>query len=261
MSIDDKTVSNILQVAGSELADSYLDDEFEDDAVPKKSLQPIQPNTEKMEDRPNQGMSRSEILKRASQSVATQEKRDADKYFESISATALTSSHEDQQKKISGQSSVDDYDDGSQSSSDDDYDESSDVTQNLASRLLYYCSQEDLPSVKSLIREREGGENLVRHAKDKHAWTALHWAASRGNVELVNVLIGAVSTKTRKRKFINKADDIAGFTPLHLAAIGSHLRCVEILLEQGADKKTKNKIGRLSVLKFLLEFYFNVIIY
>lgn len=245
MSIDDKTVSNILREADNELADSYLEDEFEDDAAPKKSVQPVQPNTAKTEDRPNRGMSRSDILKRASQAVAIQEKRDADKYFETISASELdTSSHKDQKIMISDQSSEND-DDDDDDGDDDAYDGRSEASQNLASRLLYYCSQEDVPSLQSLLSEHKGGENLVRHAKDRHAWTSLHWAASKGNVELVNVLIGAISTKSRKRKFANKADDIAGFTPLHLAAIGLHLRCVEILLEQGADKKTRNKIGEI----------------
>jgi hypothetical protein len=65
------------------------------------------------------------------------------------------------------------------------------------------------------------------NAVDDHEWTALHWAAENGRVDVVKVLIQ------------NGADlnavDINKCTALHRAAEDGHVDVVKLLLQNGAD--------------------------
>jgi ankyrin repeat protein len=247
-------IETILQSADAELGDFYSDDdEFEKSG----QRQPTEPTEARSHNEGRQGIGR--VLKRATEIVANQEKREADKYFESISVTSPTfATSAGETEKNNDMHSTNEYDDdndvddGTDDDENDDYvrangplDETNEL-KNPVSRLIFYCSQEDISGIHFLLKQNKGGEKLVRHAKDRHGWTAFHWAASRGNADLVNVLADAISSAQKRAKLLNEQDDIGtGYTPLHLAAIGSHLKCIKVLLGMGADKKMKNKLGEI----------------
>ena len=63
---------------------------------------------------------------------------------------------------------------------------------------------------------------------DRHGWTALHWATSKGHSAVLEVLIDNDSD-------VNAADFINGWTPLHLSAINNQLGAAETLLDAGAS--------------------------
>lgn len=111
--------------------------------------------------------------------------------------------------------------------------------------------------------------NVCRHA---FGWTPLMVAAVNGNFELLKVLLDAGSdpniqdnyfsskishpglTKTeiqilREHEFsemLNPRKDFRGYTALHYAVLNGSEKCVQLLLERGADPLIKNFSGHLS---------------
>ena len=79
--------------------------------------------------------------------------------------------------------------------------------------------------VQTLSAILEGGCPV--NAVDSAGWTALHRAASRGNVDVVEVLV--------ERGASVDAQSSNGCTPLHLAAFNGHLGVVSELLRLGAQ--------------------------
>eukprot|EP00897_Mesotaenium_endlicherianum_P005478 jgi/Mesen1/4959/ME000248S04246 len=72
------------------------------------------------------------------------------------------------------------------------------------------------------------GRNPNHPLDTANGWTALHYAARRGNVAVINQLIeegAAVSEPSAKN----------GTTPLHLAAYGGHVDALRLLLQKGAN--------------------------
>ena len=71
---------------------------------------------------------------------------------------------------------------------------------------------------------------------DKEGWTALHWAISFSNKELINTLISSgISIHTK---------DNDGSTPLHLASRFGKNNEVKLLIENGAKINVPDKFGR-----------------
>ncbi|MBI4747715.1 MAG: ankyrin repeat domain-containing protein, partial [Acidobacteria bacterium] len=68
-------------------------------------------------------------------------------------------------------------------------------------------------------------------------WTALMWAASKGQRTIVAYLIS-------KGAQINARDRDGKKTPLHYAAEAGHLEIVKYLIEHGADPDAKDKDGK-----------------
>ena len=66
--------------------------------------------------------------------------------------------------------------------------------------------------------------------------TALHVSAKRGDVHLVSLLVHFRANVCRPGS--------GEMTPLHCAAFGKNLRCVEILLGARADPAVKDALGR-----------------
>lgn len=73
-------------------------------------------------------------------------------------------------------------------------------------------------------------------SSDKFGRTSLHLASSRGDTEIVELLLEAGAKVNDKNKF--------GWTPLHLASRQGHIEIVQMLLKAGADPGAKNKFGR-----------------
>lgn len=113
--------------------------------------------------------------------------------------------------------------------------------------------------------------NADINAKDTHGWTALHWAADSGKRDVAELLVahGADVNATTtngpspefvgdagvdaeghvviQRRLVNKADSnteaIAGWTPLHLAAIRGDKEMVSLLLANKANVNAKTANG------------------
>ena len=62
---------------------------------------------------------------------------------------------------------------------------------------------------------------------DKYVWTALHFAAKKGYINIVKLLVD-------KGAIIDAKDSQYSVTPLHVAAIVGHLEIVEYLMANGA---------------------------
>ena len=71
--------------------------------------------------------------------------------------------------------------------------------------------------------------------KKSSGWTALHYAATTTNSEIINQLLKHKANVSAKGKLNN--------TPLHIAAIHGNTDTVQMLLEAGADPKLKNSKG------------------
>nr|CAB3266486.1 ankyrin repeat domain-containing protein SOWAHB-like [Phallusia mammillata] len=70
-------------------------------------------------------------------------------------------------------------------------------------------------------------------------YTALHWAAKKGNIDMVNMLLD--------QKIDVNARSNGGYTPLHLAAIHGHEHIISHLLEYEADPTIRDYSGRQAI--------------
>ncbi len=81
----------------------------------------------------------------------------------------------------------------------------------------------DIEQVRTLLRQ---GEDV--NAPQGDGMSALHWAAERGDAEMVEVLVFAGAE-------LQSVTRIGEYTPLHLAARNGHLEATRALLAGGAD--------------------------
>eukprot|EP00942_MAST-04A_sp_MAST-4A-sp1_P004199 g4199.t1 len=71
---------------------------------------------------------------------------------------------------------------------------------------------------------------------DRHGWTALHWASSKGDIDIIEKLIFNEAD-------VNCADHLNGWTPLHLTAINHQPEAASYLIEQGGQIDSVDKYG------------------
>ena len=83
-------------------------------------------------------------------------------------------------------------------------------------------SSREVDGLRSLLR---GHPNLLDHRDFIHGYTALHWAAKRGNLNVVKLLAGSYSAHVN-------AKSNGGYTPLHLACQFGHRDVFDILVER-----------------------------
>lgn len=105
--------------------------------------------------------------------------------------------------------------------------------QEIDSRLRTACAQGDLVLVKRLLSQ---GADV--NSTDGDGWSALHYAAAAGCVEVVKTLIEAgTNLNTQSKK--------TGWTPLYFAAASeSSLDAAIALLNAGADVTLTDAAGR-----------------
>ncbi|OJJ72439.1 hypothetical protein ASPBRDRAFT_124284, partial [Aspergillus brasiliensis CBS 101740] len=73
----------------------------------------------------------------------------------------------------------------------------------------------------------------------------LHYPAANGNLEILTYLLTTLTTLPSQddiKKILNHRN-YSGNTPLHWAALNTHLECVKALVEAGADVDVKNDAG------------------
>ncbi|KAJ5573477.1 uncharacterized protein N7459_007904 [Penicillium hispanicum] len=112
---------------------------------------------------------------------------------------------------------------------------------NLASQ--HSCPESQIvASAIDMEDESEGGTGSC----------VLHFPAANGNIEILNFLLQKLSAADAalRTAFVNHRNH-SGNTPLHWAALNTHLECVKALVEAGADVAIKNDAGHDAV--FLAE--------
>ena len=102
---------------------------------------------------------------------------------------------------------------------------------------LHHCAagKQAEPLRKLMEVSETRGKQLPVDAKDSSGWTALHYAADKGSVDIANLLLDEGSNVNAK--------DEAKRTPLHLAANGGDAAMVALLIKRGAAKHFLNVAG------------------
>ncbi|KAL1851263.1 ankyrin repeat-containing protein [Paecilomyces lecythidis] len=128
--------------------------------------------------------------------------------------------------------------------------------------LIYDARSGDLDALKTDVENlsKEHGcsaaaiiESAVDTEDESEGGTGaclLHWPAANGNIEILSYLLTTLSSTSTPSSIINHRNH-SGNTPLHWAALNTHLECVKALVEAGADLDTKNDTGHDAV--FLAE--------
>jgi ankyrin repeat protein len=102
---------------------------------------------------------------------------------------------------------------------------------------LHHCAAgKQVEPLRKIMEDAEKrGKQLPIDAKDSSGWTALHYAADKGTIEIANLLLDEGSNVNAK--------DEAKRTPLHLAANAGDATMVALLLKRGAARHFMNVAG------------------
>ncbi len=102
--------------------------------------------------------------------------------------------------------------------------------------------QDESPLMMACIKGYvELSKQLIARGADvnKPGWAPLHYAATKGHIELINLLLD-------NHAYID-ASSPNGSTPLMMAAMYGTASAVKLLLESGADPLIKNSIGMTAI--------------
>ena len=105
------------------------------------------------------------------------------------------------------------------------------ATEAMQASLFEAARQGDFEAVRSLLMR---SRDLV-FSKDEEDWTALHWAASRGQRGVAELLLASGAQASARA--------LKDRTPLHFAAFGGHSEVVELLLAHRADVNARTRNG------------------
>ncbi len=99
------------------------------------------------------------------------------------------------------------------------------------SPLIEAVKKQDVQAIRTLLKHK-----IDINAAEADGFTALHWAAQRNDLALVDLLIGAGANA--------KAPTRYNITPLYLAAINGNAPMIERLLRAGADPNATSQEGQ-----------------
>jgi len=241
------SMDDILMQAADEVDQQYEDEGFEsndESAIPKGNVKDILRKSAQEVDNEARDDAR-EVLTDAAKSlrktvdpgyveqVAQPEKHKYDPDSDDDIVSKLHRASEKVAKKHDIPSPTDESDDDSVES------ECSDTGKEYEnnSAFLISCYRRNIDSVEQHLRR--GANPLYR---DRHGWTAAHWAAAKGHEEILDLLIREYKGR-KSSKLVNAKDSLVGWTPLHLACVGGHIDCVRLLLDRGAKKTSRNSLG------------------
>jgi hypothetical protein len=133
-------------------------------------------------------------------------------------------------------------DDDDEEEEDDDDDKSVENSDPAVDRELFVATYRgNARKVDKLLNT--GASHLAR---DAHGWTALHWAASEGHDDIMELLIDRARRTTspsKFKKFLHCKDKLSGWTALHVAAVKGQKVCIKLLINAGAKISVKNLFG------------------
>ena len=84
----------------------------------------------------------------------------------------------------------------------------------LNKEFIIACWKGESRRVDSLLRD-----GASYSARDRHGWTGLMWAASKGFDDIIENLVDRTENKRKRSKYVNAKDDITGWTALHVSTI------------------------------------------
>ncbi|KDO17080.1 hypothetical protein SPRG_17313, partial [Saprolegnia parasitica CBS 223.65] len=113
-------------------------------------------------------------------------------------------------------------DDDNQSDAADEVEKTSPTVSNESKVFLQAVFRGNLRRVQDLL-----GDDTDVNITDQHGWNGLHWAASQGRCEILELLI-------ERGANVQAVEPEHHWSPLHLAAIRGHASCIKHLLRAGA---------------------------
>lgn len=96
-----------------------------------------------------------------------------------------------------------------------------------AKTLIDHVKDGNIETLKGVLSTISNSDDV--NEWDEHGLGAIHWAADRGNADILELLI-------KHGVDVNQRDSEGGQTALHYAASCGHLECVKVLLKHNADK-------------------------
>ena len=105
------------------------------------------------------------------------------------------------------------------------------------------CQGGHTETARYLLDVLQGDEADKLNMASNDGKTPLRKASTRGKLEIVKLLLERIDSTSA----INAKDSTLQQTPLHLAAYNGHKDVVEILLDAGADTRSRDKSGRTPV--------------
>lgn len=97
------------------------------------------------------------------------------------------------------------------------------------SKLLKAAFDGDIAEAHELLKD-----DPSLSGSDRHGWTALHWAVSRGQYAFTKMLL-------ERKCNVNQQESINGWAPLHIAAINQRIKIASLLLEYGASSSLRDR--------------------
>eukprot|EP01040_Poterioochromonas_malhamensis_P019936 gene19936-23688_t len=102
----------------------------------------------------------------------------------------------------------------------DEEDDEEDYDADASLELRFAVCRGQSGRVEALLKKKA---NLLQ--EDRHGWNCVHWAASRGYVDVMEVLLEHHKRRGKRLRplLLRRDGKLAGWTPLHIAAVCGHL--------------------------------------
>lgn len=122
----------------------------------------------------------------------------------------------------------------------DEDDDEEDYDADATLELRFAVCRGQSGKVEALLKKKA---NLLQ--EDRHGWNCVHWAASRGYLDVMEVLLEHHKRRGKRLRplLLRRDSKLAGWTPLHIAAVCGHLDMAKLLLSYGASRRRKDHMG------------------